>query len=156
MDACRYGSQRRTVAGLPGAAHHRTGPGPGQGCARCCRCECEAVKEVERKYRASRGLVLPDLTGRLPSVASIDPTVIERMTATYYDTADLRLAREGITLRHRSGGSDDGWHLKLPLAKTDSMVRDEIQLPGDDDIPDRLRRAVTAYVRFADLQPAAT
>ena len=115
------------------------------------------MKEVERKYRASRGLVLPDLTGRLPSVASIDPTVIERMTATYYDTPDLRLAREGITLRHRTGGSDDGWHLKLPLGPLAGGVREEIQLPGNGtEPPEELRRMVSAYLRFAVMAPAAT
>jgi inorganic triphosphatase YgiF len=115
------------------------------------------VKEIERKYRASRGLVLPDLTGRIPSVATIDPANTHRMTAVYHDTADLRLAREGITLRHRTGGSDDGWHLKLPLGPLAGGVREEIQRPGDDvDLPDDLRRTVTAYVRFADVQPAAT
>jgi CHAD domain-containing protein len=116
------------------------------------------VKEVERKYRASRGLVLPpDLAGRIPRVASIDPTVIEQLTAVYHDTADLRLAREGITLRHRVGGSDDGWHLKLPLGPLAKGVREEIQLPGNgSEPPEELRRTVSAYLRFAPVQPAAT
>jgi CHAD domain-containing protein len=115
------------------------------------------MKEIERKYRASRGLVLPDLTGRIPTVASIDPAVRHRMVAIYHDTPDLRLAREGITLRHRTGGSDDGWHLKLPLGPMAKGVREEIQLPPDGEVPpDDLRRTVTAYLRFAELQPAAT
>jgi CHAD domain-containing protein len=115
------------------------------------------VKEVERKFRASRGFVLPDLTGRIPSVASIDPAVTHQMTAVYHDTADLRLAREGITLRHRTGGSDDGWHLKLPLGPLANGVREEMQRPGDgDEPPTDLRNMVTAYVRFAPVEPAAT
>ncbi|MFL6240652.1 MAG: CHAD domain-containing protein [Actinomycetes bacterium] len=115
------------------------------------------MREVERKYRASRGLVLPDLTGRIPSVSSIDPPVTHRMVAVYHDTADLRLAREGITLRHRTGGSDDGWHLKLPLGPLASGVREEIQVAADGaQPPEELRQAVTAYVRFADVVPAAT
>jgi len=115
------------------------------------------VREVERKFRASRGLVLPDLTGRIPSVASIDPAVTHRMTAVYYDTSDLRLARAGITLRHRPGGSDDGWHLKLPLGPRANGVRDELQRPGNGtEPPEELGKLVTAYVRFAEVQPAAT
>lgn len=115
------------------------------------------MKEVERKYRASRGLVIPDLTGRIAKIASIDSPVTHRMVAVYHDTADLRLAREGITLRHRSGGSDDGWHLKLPLGPLANGVREEIQVDGvDSELPDRLRRTVSAYVRFEPVQPAAT
>src|SRR4051794_15087015 len=49
-----------------------------------------------------------------------------RLSATYYDTADLRLARARLTLRRRRGGSDAGWHLKLP-AGPDS--RDEVRVP---------------------------
>ena len=48
------------------------------------------------------------------------------LEAEYYDTDDLRLIRNGITLRRRRGGSDAGWHLKLP-AGTDT--RREIRLP---------------------------
>ena len=36
------------------------------------------------------------------------------LTAVYYDTDDLRLARSRVTLRRRTGGGDSGWHLKLP------------------------------------------
>src|SRR4051794_31658250 len=68
-----------------------------------------AVREVERKYRASRELALPDLEGRVDGVASIDGPDVLHLVATYYDTSDLRLAREGITLRRRTGGYDDGW-----------------------------------------------
>jgi CHAD domain-containing protein len=114
------------------------------------------VREVERKFRASRDLVLPDLEGRIDGVATIDAPEKLHLVATYYDSADLRLAREGITLRRRTGGDDDGWHLKLPLTTSNGGARDEIQVAGDDEIPDQLRRAVTAYVRFAALLPAAT
>ena len=48
------------------------------------------------------------------------------LSAVYFDTEDLRLARSGITLRRRSGGTDDGWHLKLPAG---SDARDEVRLP---------------------------
>jgi CHAD domain-containing protein len=114
------------------------------------------VKEVESKYRASRDLVLPDLEGRIEGVSSVDAPDKMHLVAVYYDSADLRLAREGITLRRRSGGDDDGWHLKLPMDAADPGVRDEIQVAAGDEIPAQLRQAVTAYVRFAELQPAAT
>src|SRR4051794_5160972 len=153
MAAADDASRRQSAAGLPGRAggHERARPGHDLTTDRA------DMKEIERKYRASRGLVLPDLTGRIPSVAAIDAPVSHRMVAIYYDTPDLRLAREGITLRHRTGGSDDGWHLKLPLGPIANGVREEMQLPGDgSEPPDQLRQLVSAYVRFAFVQPAAT
>ena len=50
----------------------------------------------------------------------------QELDAVYFDTTDLRLARAGITLRRREGGSDPGWHLKLPVGP-DS--RDELRVP---------------------------
>lgn len=73
--------------------------------------------EVEAKYEVEPGLdpaaVLATLVGR-GQVASLAPPVTLRLTATYLDTVDLRLAAAGITLRRRTGGQDAGWHLKLP------------------------------------------
>ena len=37
------------------------------------------------------------------------------LEAVYYDTPNLRLLAEGVTLRRRTGGEDAGWHLKLPV-----------------------------------------
>ena len=42
----------------------------------------------------------------------------QRLAATYFDTADLRLAAAGLTLRRRTGGDDAGWHLKVPAGRT--------------------------------------
>ena len=69
--------------------------------------------EIERKFDVDETFVLPDLAG-VPGVASVDGPVVHELAATYYDTADLRLARARITLRRRTGGTDEGWHLKLP------------------------------------------
>ena len=66
------------------------------------------------------------------------------MRAVYWDTSDLRLAREGVTLRHRfgEGPGKDGWHLKLPIREgrvPDASIgaRDELHANGTSDaIPD--------------------
>jgi hypothetical protein len=67
----------------------------------------------------------------LSGVQSLVGPEEQMLEAVYYDTADLRLARAGVTLRHRRGGDDAGWHLKLPVG-ADS--RDEVRVgdPGDD------------------------
>ena len=38
------------------------------------------------------------------------------LSATYFDTEELDLLKNRITLRRRVGGADEGWHLKLPGA----------------------------------------
>jgi len=93
------------------------------------------VTETERKYDAPPGAALPDLAD-LPEVAAESDPEEQTLRADYYDTDDLRLIRSGITLRRRTGGTDAGWHLKLPLGG-DSRI--EIRLP-----PGRASRQVPA------------
>src|SRR5215475_5052938 len=69
--------------------------------------------EIERKYDAPESGRLPDLQD-LPGVDAVAQPVEHHLEATYFDTPELRLVRHGITLRRRTGGADDGWHLKLP------------------------------------------
>ena len=57
--------------------------------------------------------MLPDLAG-VPGVAEVREPVEHTLEAAYYDTVDLRLARGRVTLRRRTGGTDAGWHVKLP------------------------------------------
>jgi len=70
--------------------------------------------EIESKYDLPEGVVLPPMEA-LPGVAATENRRTERLEAEYFDTGDLRLIRSGVTLRRRSGGHDDGWHLKLPV-----------------------------------------
>ena len=71
-----------------------------------------SVIETEHKYDVDTDFAFPDLAGLSPGVVAAPPQV-QRLAATYFDTADLRLARAHITLRRRTGGSDAGWHGKL-------------------------------------------
>jgi CHAD domain-containing protein len=69
--------------------------------------------ERETKLVAPAGFGMPDLTGVVPGAkAVVLPEVV--LDATYYDTGDLRLARAGITLRHRGGEAGPAWTVKLP------------------------------------------
>jgi inorganic triphosphatase YgiF len=69
--------------------------------------------EIEQKFDADPDLERPDLTAVTAGVAAAAP-VLHHLSATYFDTADGRLAASKITLRRRTGGPDEGWHLKLP------------------------------------------
>jgi CHAD domain-containing protein len=119
-----------------------------------------ALRELEAKFRVHSPFELPAIAGVAPDVASVDEPRQFTMTAVYYDTADLRLAREGVTLRRRSGGKDAGWHLKLPVLDNTvpdgTGARDEIQLPDAPELPGALSRLVTVWVRTATLGPVAT
>ncbi|MGE5764486.1 MAG: CHAD domain-containing protein [Mycobacterium leprae] len=111
------------------------------------------MREVERKFEVHGLFALPDLRGAdaqggTTGVAHCVLVGTMQLTSTYYDTQDLRLARDRITLRHRAGGVDDGWHLKLPLPRG---AREEIHAAGLDGLAD----LVLATTRGAPLAPVA-
>ncbi|MCE9623236.1 MAG: CYTH and CHAD domain-containing protein [Actinomycetia bacterium] len=115
--------------------------------------------EIEQKLDVPARFRMPDFSG-VNGLASVvtQPTV--RHTAYYFDTADLRLARSGITLRRRLGGTDAGWHLKLPVESSDSrddLARDELQLPPDGKTtpPAALTGLVLAVTRGAPIAEVA-
>ncbi|WP_217549483.1 CYTH and CHAD domain-containing protein [Streptomyces sp. GbtcB6] len=108
----------------------------------------DAKREIERKYESDDS-GLPDLTG-VAGVANVVDKGTAELDATYHDTSDLRLASARVTLRHRSGGSDAGWHLKLPVAPG---VRDEIHAPLSDTLPDELAALARSRVREGRLVP---
>lgn len=69
--------------------------------------------EVERKFALGPDDEPPDPVGWPGVDAAAEPQRFE-LDALYYDTGDIRLANAGVTLRRRTGGGDDGWHLKVP------------------------------------------
>lgn len=106
--------------------------------------------EAERKYALLAGQRLPSL-----SDVVIEGSVTEfDLVATYYDAPDLRLTRAKQVIRRRVGGSDEGWHLKLPGARPDQ--RFEIQAPlGTARVPQELRDRVAETLAGAPLVPVA-
>ncbi len=113
--------------------------------------------EREAKLVASPGLAIPDLNGLvLGATARVLP--VERLDATYYDTADLRLARSGITVRHRGGESGPPWTVKLPEDdRASDLVRREIRFEGPvDQVPDAAADLVLASTRALPLEPVAS
>jgi len=125
-------------------------------------------REVEKKYAADAAVELPPLVELVagarseeePGLDGVSPVAEgepaqQRLVATYFDTADLRLATAGLTLRRRTGGDDAGWHLKVP-AGTDA--RSEVRLPlgrSSKNVPAALRRLVWARTSGSALQPVA-
>ncbi|HWJ81125.1 MAG TPA: CYTH and CHAD domain-containing protein [Nocardioides sp.] len=111
------------------------------------------VDEVETRYAVPEHALLPAFE-LLPHVGSVEH-VGSTLVATYVDTADLDLLRSGITLRRRTGGDDDGWHLELP----DRDGRHEVRLPLDDadrDTPPALVAITQVVHRGRPLRRVAT
>ncbi len=112
--------------------------------------------ETEVKLGAGPAFHLPDLSGVVDGVEVSAPEAV-RMETVYFDTPDLRLARWGVSLRHRAG---EGWTLKLPAPAAgvggDLLQRDELTFQGGSKKPPEGAVAVVrAYVRKAELVPVA-
>lgn len=111
--------------------------------------------EVERKFDVMDSTVAPSFDG-LSAVARVQREPSQQLDAVYFDTPGKDLAARRITLRRRTGGPDEGWHLKLPAgpdARTE--VRHPLGFDGDDDVPEALRDVVLAIVRDRPLEPVA-
>jgi CHAD domain-containing protein len=112
----------------------------------------ERYRETERKYDVDEAFELPVLAGSDPVVGDHGP-VEELLDATYYDTADHRLAAARTTLRRRTGGVDAGWHLKLPVS---DGTRDEVRVPLDGEgaaLPPELASLSRGVTRGREVAP---
>jgi inorganic triphosphatase YgiF len=109
--------------------------------------------EIEQKFDVDTGFERPSFDG-LDGV-SADPPVLLLLSATYFDTTDGRLAASKITLRRRTGGTDEGWHLKLPAG---AGARREIHAPLDEsesEVPDELVARVADVTEGLPMSPIA-
>ena len=119
--------------------------------------------ETERKFEVVENTVAPSFAG-LSAVARVERSLSQSLDAVYFDTPARDLSRHRITLRRRTGGTDAGWHVKLP-AGPDS--RTEVRAPLEDDsdeaadrdhtpiVPEGIRDVVLAIVRDKTLTPVA-
>lgn len=108
-------------------------------------------REVETKYDVDDATALPELAD-LPDVTSVQGPRTFQLEATYFDTEDLALGRHGITLRRRTGGVDEGWHLKLPTGGARQEIRATLGRSTTTP-PISLRRIVQGVVRDQRLVP---
>jgi inorganic triphosphatase YgiF len=110
--------------------------------------------EIEQKFDVDTGFERPSFGG-LAGVSAAAP-VLHHLSATYFDTADGRLAASKITLRRRTGGTDAGWHLKLPEG---SGARREVHAPlgqAGEPVPEVLAARVAEVTGGQPLAPIAT
>lgn len=101
--------------------------------------------EVELTFDVDELTTLPDWTG-LPGVAHVAGPEHRDLDARYLDLADVALGRAGYAVRRRSGGPDEGWHIKGPRRSDGGRL--ETHWPLDDTdgavVPDAVAAAVAA------------
>ena len=108
-------------------------------------------REREDKYAVADDFVLPDLTDLAGDDGRLE-TAQQRLTSQYHDTAGGDLWTAGVTLRRRTGGSDDGWQLKLPAGAARTEVRSTAR---SRTVPRPLADAVLGLARRRPLVPVA-
>lgn len=111
------------------------------------------VLEIERKYDLDAPFEPPP--GGLPGVTAVDGPSRYDLDAAYFDTADLRLLRAGVTLRRRSGGEDAGWHLKLPAGGPGERLELRLPLERGRAVPKELLDLTLSRTRGAPLAQVA-
>jgi CHAD domain-containing protein len=95
------------------------------------------------RLAAGDGFELPDLGGE-----AAEPRVFRTV---YYDTADLRLARAGVSLRRRTEHGKQLWQLRLAGAS-----RARLEAPGGPAAPPaKLARLLSALTRGGPLEQVA-
>ncbi|MEI2641502.1 MAG: CYTH and CHAD domain-containing protein [Candidatus Nanopelagicales bacterium] len=107
----------------------------------------DAQPNVVRRLRVHGLFRMPDLQSA--AIARVDREPVRTMQSTYVDTADLRLARWGVTLRRHDGDQEQGWVLTLP---GDDVVTAALS----DEVPPELRSLTGAFARSAPLTDVAT
>ncbi len=112
-------------------------------------------QEVERKFDVGESTVSPSFEG-IAAVARVEKAPVQSLDATYFDTPAHDLARNKITLRRRTGGTDAGWHLKLPSGpEARTEVRAPLDASDETTVPSELLDVVLAIVRDRALGPVA-
>jgi len=113
--------------------------------------------ETEFKFRLPQNVELPSFPHSLGSWASES---VRNMDATYWDTTNATLLRWGITMRIRSGGGDDGWHLKIPVSSsetdTGASVRTELHRDASSATPPvEFLELLSTILQGAEVVPVA-
>jgi CHAD domain-containing protein len=99
--------------------------------------------------------VRPDLFGGLPGVVEVVGPDRQSWDATFYDSADMRLAHAGITVCRGEGGQDEGWHATLPV---NARRQREVHMPlgrSPGAVPHELTNLVSAYTTDRPLRRCA-
>lgn len=110
------------------------------------------AREAERKYEVPDGATLE--LASIEGLSAGEPET-EQLVAEYFDTPELAILGHRCVLRRRTGGGDDGWHVKTP---GDGSVRVELHAPlgAPRRVPDALRAELEDVVGERPLLPVVS
>ncbi|MFJ6530964.1 CYTH domain-containing protein [Microbacterium sp. NPDC091662] len=108
--------------------------------------------EVERKYDVDLETPLPRWDA-IPGVDAVTSGEVRVLDARYFDTADGALSQGGVALRRRTGGPDEGWHVKGPR-RGDGRLELGWPLGEGDELPSAVAETVSEWTS-APLTPLA-
>ena len=121
----------------------------------------DATVSLEREVKLSipQDVDLPDLNGVIVGVRVSDQLHRE-LDALYYDAADFRLTRAGLSLRRRcgEGAGPATWTLKIAAPRDGSAIRRRYEIKVDnagDAMPDTIERMILTVARDAPIVPVA-
>ncbi len=110
--------------------------------------------EIELSFSVAADQELPDLT-ELDGVRAVERSGTTILDAAYLDTPDLALLRAGVTLRRRTGGADEGWHLELPADIPGGRAEVAAALRDDEEPPAQLLELVEGWTRGVEVTGVA-
>ncbi len=109
--------------------------------------------ETEQKFDVDDSAPVPAFLD-VPGIDRVEGPELDSLEAVYFDTAALDLAARGMTLRRSTGGSDAGWHLKVPEGP--DRKRDFHAPTGlEDAVPPALLDELRVHLRGHELVPLA-
>lgn len=102
--------------------------------------------EIELTFDVDAETAVPDWR-TLAGVAAVGTPERRELDAQYFDTVDVSLGRAGYAVRRRTGGPDEGWHIKGPKGAEGGRV--EQHWPLADDPPAALLATIADAVPVA-------
>ncbi|WP_179492812.1 CYTH domain-containing protein [Microbacterium immunditiarum] len=101
------------------------------------------------KFDVADDTPLPDLSS-LPGAAAVSAPEPRELDSRYFDSDEYALGRAGYAVRRRTGGPDEGWHVKGPRDAEGARVELHWPLGAEGEIPDAVTAAV-AHVSVSRL-----
>ncbi|CCQ13723.1 putative uncharacterized protein [Rhodococcus sp. AW25M09] len=111
--------------------------------------------EREDKFDVDADFQLPVLASLVPADGALVSSETH-LTSEYFDTVGHDLLRRGITVRRRTGDSDNGWHAKVPAEKARTEIRLPLGSGATSAVPDELTEVLRGAVMGDELSAVAT
>ncbi|OZD08053.1 adenylate cyclase [Rhodococcus sp. 06-235-1A] len=111
--------------------------------------------EREDKFDVEADFELPTLTSLVPVDGALSHSETN-LISEYFDTAGHDLLRRGITVRRRTGDSDNGWHAKVPAEKARTEIRLPLGSVVENAVPEELTDVLRGAVMGGELLAVAT